>query len=189
MPHIFELAPSARAKCRGCGLAIAKGDLRFGERLPNPFAAGENAENVEMTHWFHLWCAAFRRPEALLATLPDATAEGDHVDHIERKDELVHEAELGVAHRRLPRVSTVERASSGRATCRACKELIAKDTWRMALVFYEEGRFVPSGFVHIGCVPSYCETTAVMPRVKHFSPALTESDAAEIVAALAQAGA
>jgi hypothetical protein len=175
MPHIFELAPSARAKCRGCGLAIAKGELRFGERLPNPFADGEN---VEMTHWFHLWCAAFRRPEALLATLPDATVE------IDRRDELVREAELGVAHRRLPRVGGAERASSGRATCRACKELIAKDSWRVALVFYEEGRFVPSGFVHVACVPSYCETTAVMPRVRHFSPALAESDAAEIEAAL-----
>ena len=175
MPHIFETAPSGRAKCRGCGLAIGKGELRFGERLPNPFADGEN---VELTHWFHLACAAYRRPEAFLATVPDATVE------IDRQAELVHEAELGVAHRRLPRLSTAERASSGRATCRACKELIAKDTWRIALVFYEEGRFVPSGFVHVGCVPSYCETVAVMPRVRHFSPALTESEAAEIAGLL-----
>lgn len=176
MPHIFELAPSARAKCRGCGLAIAKGELRFGERLPNPFADGEG---VEMTHWFHLWCAAFRRPEAFIAALPDAPGE------IARKDEMLHEAELGVAHRRLPRVGGAERASTGRATCRACKELIAKDTWRIALVFYEEGRFTPSGFVHVACVPSYCETVAVMPRIRHFSPALTESDTAEIVSQLA----
>lgn len=176
MPHVFELAPSARAKCRGCGLAIAKGELRFGERLPNPFADGEN---VEMTHWFHLMCAAFRRPEALLAALPDAPGE------VDRKEEMIHEAELGVAHRRLPRLSTAERASSGRAACRSCKELIPKDTWRIALVFYEEGRFMPSGFVHVTCVPSYCETTAVMPRIRHFSPALTDSDAAEIAAKLA----
>ena len=174
MPHVFELAPSARAKCRGCGLAIAKGELRFGERLPNPFADGEN---VEMTHWFHLWCAAFRRPESFIATVPDATVE------IDRKDEMLHEAELGVAHRRLPRVGGAERASSGRATCRSCKELIAKDSWRVALVFYEEGRFVPSGFVHVTCVPTYCETTAVMPRVRHFSPGLSDADAAEIEAA------
>jgi hypothetical protein len=175
MPHVFELAPSARAKCRGCGLAIAKGELRFGERLPNPFADGEN---VEMTHWFHLPCAAYRRPESFLATVPDATVE------IERKAELVHEAELGVSHRRLPRVSTAERASSGRATCRHCKELIAKDTWRIALVFYEEGRFVPSGFVHVTCAPAYSETAEIMPRVRHFSPALTDADAAEIQAFL-----
>jgi len=176
MPHLFEVAPSARAKCRGCGLAIAKGELRFGERLPNPFADGEN---VEMTHWFHVACAAFRRPEAFLATVPEATVE------IDQKDRWVREAELGVAHRRLPRLSGAERASSGRATCRACKELIAKDTWRVALVFYEEGRFVPSGFIHVGCLPSYCETTDVMPRIRHFSPGLTESDLAEVSSALA----
>ncbi len=122
--------------------------------------------------------AALRRPEAFIAALPDATAE------IEGKDLLLHEAELGVAHRRLPRLSTAERASTGRASCRACKALIARDTWRLALVFYEEGRVMPSGFVHVGCVPSYCETDAVMPRVRHFSPALTENDAAEIAAAL-----
>jgi hypothetical protein len=174
MPHLFELAPSARAKCRGCGLAIGKGELRFGERLPNPFADGEN---VEMTHWFHVVCAAYRRPEAFLATVPETTVD------IDQKDALVREAERGVAQRRLPRVSGAERASSGRATCRACKELIAKDTWRVALVFYEEGRFVPSGFVHVGCLVSYCETAEVMPRIRHFSPALTAEDAAEIAAA------
>ena len=179
MPHIFELAPSARAKCRGCGLAIAKGELRFGERLPNPFATGENADNVEMTHWFHVTCAAYRRPESFLATVPDATAE------IEHKADLVHEAELGVAHRRLPRLGGAERASSGRATCRNCKELIPKDTWRIALVFYEEGRFVPSGFVHVACVAAYCETVEVMPRIRHFSAALTETGAAELAAELA----
>src|SRR4051812_9958444 len=176
MPHVFEVAPSARAKCRGCGLAIAKGELRFGERLPNPFADGEN---VEMTHWFHLACAAFRRPESFLATVAESSTE------IDRQAELVREAELGVTHRRLPRVSTAERASSGRAACRNCKELIPKDTWRIALVFYEEGRFVPSGFVHVTCVPAYCETTDVMPRVRHFSPGLTDADAAEIAAQIA----
>ena len=175
MPHIFEPAPSARAKCRGCGLAIAKGELRFGERLPNPFADGEN---VEMTHWFHVPCAAYRRPESFLATLPEAAVE------IDRKAELVHEAELGVAHRRLPRVSTAERASTGRAACRHCKELIAKDTWRIALLFYEEGRFTPSGFVHVACLPAYCETAEVMPRVRQFSPALSDSDVAEIASQL-----
>jgi hypothetical protein len=179
MPHIFEVAPSARAKCRGCGVAIAKGELRFGERLPNPFATGENADNVEMTHWFHVTCAAYRRPEAFLATVPDTTAE------IDRKAELVHEAELGVAHRRLPRLSAAERASSGRATCRQCKELIPKDAWRIALVFYEEGRFSPSGFVHVSCVPAYFETTEIMPRLRHFSPGLTEADAGEIASQLA----
>ena len=46
MPHVFEPAPTGRAKCRGCGRPIAQGDLRFGERIPNPFAEGET------TLWF-----------------------------------------------------------------------------------------------------------------------------------------
>ena len=32
-----------------------RGELRFGERLPNPFAEGE------MTVWFHPLCAAYKR--------------------------------------------------------------------------------------------------------------------------------
>lgn len=30
-----------------------------------------------------------------------------------------------------------ERASTGRATCRQCKTLIPKGTWRLALAFYD----------------------------------------------------
>jgi hypothetical protein len=142
------------------------GALRFGERLPNPYAD----EGGEMTHWFHLTCAAYRRPEPFLETLA-ATAVP-----IADVDQLTQHAQLGVTHRRLPRVSTAGRASSGRATCRACKDSIAKDTWRIALVFYEDGRFVPSGFIHAGCTGPYIETTDVMDRVKHFSPDLSAAD-------------
>ncbi|MFI5177094.1 MAG: hypothetical protein ACHQO8_00935 [Vicinamibacterales bacterium] len=170
MAHVIEPASSGRAKCRGCGDRIAAGDLRFGERLPNPFAD----DDAEMTHWFHLRCAAFRRPEPLIETL-----EGTAVEVADR-DDLLREARLGVAHRRLPRVSATARASSGRATCRACREPIAKDAWRISLVFYEDGRFVPAGFVHVTCAASYFETTDVMSRVTHFSPALTDTDLAEI---------
>lgn len=177
MAHVIEAATSGRAKCRGCGERIASGERRFGERLPNPFAEGE----AEMTHWFHLRCAAFRRPEAVLETLEAGPAD------LADRDELIREARAGVEHQRLPRLSTVERASSGRAACRACREPIAKDAWRISLVFYEEGRFVPAGFVHLACAASYFETSELMSRVKHFSPALTEAEAAEIGAALAPA--
>jgi len=170
MPHVIERAPSGRAKCRGCGEKIAGGALRFGEQLPNPFATGENADNALMTHWFHLTCAAYRRPEAFLEGLAAVT------ETIDDRATLEREAALGVAHRRLPRVSTAERAPTGRATCRACKTLIDKDTWRLALVFYEEGRFVPSGFIHAKCVKEYIETTDLRARVKHFSPALSDAD-------------
>jgi len=174
MPHIFEQAPSARAKCRGCGEKIASGDWRFGEALPNPFAEGEGW----MTHWYHLTCGAFRRPEPFLEAIPTAPAELPDRERLER------EAQRGVTHRRLPRVSTAERASTARAACRECKEKIEKDAWRISLLYYEDGRFSPSGFVHVGCAAKYFETAEIMPRVKHFSPALSADDLQQIETAL-----
>ena len=174
MAHTIERAPTGRAKCRGCAGAIARDEWRFGERLPNPF----DEKGGEMTHWFHLTCGAYRRPEPFLEALTAST------DTIEGRETLEAEAGLGAAHRRVPRVSTAERASSGRATCRACKAAIDKDTWRIALVFEQDGRFVPSGFVHIACAPGYFETPAILPRLRHFSPALTDADLMEIAAAL-----
>jgi ribosomal protein L37AE/L43A len=170
MAHVVERATSGRAKCRGCGSRIAAGEWRFGERLPNPFAD----DGGEMTHWFHPACAAFRRPEPFLealATMPEG---------IDQRERLEREARLGVEHRRLPRVNTAERASSSRATCRSCREPIEKGAWRVSLVYYEEGRFMPSGFVHIRCAPAYFETAEIVDRLRHFSPVLDESGLAEI---------
>jgi Poly(ADP-ribose) polymerase and DNA-Ligase Zn-finger region len=176
VPHVIETATSGRAKCRACSRPIAKGELRFGERLPNPFAEGD------MTHWFHPACAAFMRPEPFLEALSATT------DPIADRDWLEAEARLGTTHRRLPRAHTVERASSGRAACRSCRQPIAKDSWRISLLYDEEGRFVPSGFIHLGCASTYFETTDLMRRLRHFSPGLTDAEADEIRAGLAQTG-
>ena len=171
MAHLVEQASSGRAKCRGCGGKIAAGEWRFGERLPNPFAD----DGGEMTHWFHLQCAAYRRPEAFLQAVrsPDGPA-------IEDRERLEREAELGVAHHRVPRASAAEKAATGRATCRFCKSLIEKGAWRISLVFYEDGRFTPAGFVHATCAAAYFETPDILGRVKHFSPALAEADFVEL---------
>jgi len=167
MPHLLEIAPTGRATCRACGGKIAGKEWRFGERLPNPYA---DEEGAEMTRWYHLACAAYRRPDALLETLPEAPPE------LPDRARLEAEAQLGVAHRRVPRVSTADHAATARATCRHCKEPIAKGAWRIALLYYEDGRVMPSGFVHASCASGYFETTAIMPRLAHFSPALTAED-------------
>lgn len=161
--HVIEPAASGRAKCRGCSQPIAKGELRFGERMPNPYGDGE------MTLWFHLPCGAYKRPEPFLEVLglTDAT--------IDDKASLESKARFGSAHRRLPRLDKAEQAPTGRARCRSCKEAIAKKTWRISLVFYEEGRFEPSGFIHAGCAKEYFETTDIMDRMQHFSPTLDAS--------------
>jgi len=172
VPHLIEPAATGRSKCRGCGEAIAAGVLRFGETVPNAFGEGE------ATHWFHLDCGAFRRPEPFLEALDSTTAA------IEDAERLKAEAGLGVGRERLTRLNGAERDKSGRAQCRSCKAAIAKGAWRIPLVFYEEGRFMPAGFIHPGCAQAYVETTDVMPRLQRFAKGLTEADLAEIAAEL-----
>jgi hypothetical protein len=169
MAHVFEAAPTGRAKCRGCNQAIAKGETRFGERLPNAFGEGE------MTLWFHPLCAAYKRPESLLEALgasPEAALD---------REALERAAQASMAHRRLPRVDGAERSPSGQAKCRHCREPIEKGTWRIRLVFYEEGRFSPGGFIHLGCRAEYFEGHDVLEPVLHFSPKLAEGERAELV--------
>jgi hypothetical protein len=168
VPHHIEPATTGRSKCRGCGEAIAAGVLRFGETVPNAFGEGE------ATQWFHLGCGAFKRPEPFLEALDSATAAIDDAEQLR-----VH-ARSGVEHERLPRITGAERDKSGRAQCRSCRATIAKGAWRIPLDFYEEGRFMPSGFIHAGCAQAYFQTTDVMPRLRHFAKGLTEADLAEI---------
>jgi len=168
MPHVIEPAPTARAKCRGCGRPIAQGELRFGERLPNPFADGE------MTLWFHPVCAAYKRPEPLLEALAERT------EPLDGQERLEQAARAGVEHRRLPRIDGAGRAPTGRASCRSCRGPIAKGDWRIALVFFEEGRFSPGGFIHARCAGAYFETSDVLVRVRHFAPGLDEPDLSDL---------
>jgi hypothetical protein len=51
-------------------------------------------------------------------------------------------------------------------------------------VFYEEGRFSPSGFVHLRCREPYFETKDVLAPALHFSPDLTDEDRADLRRAL-----
>jgi hypothetical protein len=164
--HTFEPAASGRSKCRGCGQALPKGELRFGERLPNPFAEGE------MTLWFHPLCAAYKRPEAMLETLASGVAAPD-------RDALERAAGESLAHARLRRIDGAERAK-GQATCRHCREPIPKGAWRIRLVFYEEGQFNPSGFIHLECRRPYFDADASLEHVLQFSAALGDADREEL---------
>jgi hypothetical protein len=166
---VFEVAPSGRSKCRGCGEPIARGEWRFGERLPNPFAEGE------MTHWFHPGCAAYKRPDAILGALGEAPAE------LPSREELEKHARGSAAAARLPRIDGAERSPSSQARCRHCHEPIEKGTWRIRLVFYEEGTFSPSGFIHAACRKAYFETDAdILDQVLHFSRGLAADERGEL---------
>jgi len=172
MSHVFEPAASGRSKCRGCGLALARGEVRFGERLPNPYAEGA------MTLWFHPLCAAYRRPEAMLEALAESAHSGQD------RAALEHAATATLARPRLPRIDGAERAK-GQATCRHCRKPIPRGDWRIRLVYYDEGQFSPSGFIHLACAGSYFETADIGEPLLHFSPSLSDAEKQELRSALA----
>jgi hypothetical protein len=168
MAHTIEPATSGRAKCRGCGRNIKKDELRFGERLPNPFADGG-----DMTLWFHPLCAAFKRPEALAEVIGDSS--------LPSREQLEQIIEVGIAHRRVVRVDGIQRAPSARARCRQCREPIVKDDWRIPLAFFEDGMFNASGYVHAGCATGYFGTAELIDRIVHFNAeVLSDQDLEEI---------
>ncbi len=170
---MIETAKSGRARCRGCGKPIAKDTLRFGEAVPSGYGDGETRL------WFHLACAAYKRPETLLGALEGSPLCGDE------QARLRAVAEFGVAHRRVPRIDGVERASSGRARCRQCREPIEQGALRVRLVFFEEVQFNPSGFVHGTCARDYFETGDLLDRMTHFGESLAPADLDELRRVLA----
>ena len=176
MAHLFEPAKSGRARCRGCSQPIQRGELRFGEAVENPFGEGE------ATLWFHPLCAAYKRPEPLLLALGQGAAD------LPGREELERAARAASAHRRLVRIDGAERAPSGQAKCRSCREPIARGAWRIRLVFYEEGRFMPGGTVHFDCRGAYFEGHDVREPVLHFSHGLSPEELGELQRALEQPG-
>jgi ribosomal protein L37AE/L43A len=168
MPSVIERASSGRAKCRVCGQAIAKGEARFGEALPSAYGEGESL------FWFHLPCAACARPESLLPVLAETT------ESIAERAPIEALARAGLQQPRLCRIVRAERASSGRAKCRHCRELIAQGAWRISLHLFEEGRFTPIGTIHASCGVGYFGVEAPLERLKLPGNELGERELAEL---------
>jgi hypothetical protein len=145
--------------------------LRFGERLPSIFGEGQ------ATLWFHPLCAAYKRPQRFLEALVETTGSVPDRKLLERA------ALRSVAHERLQRIDAAERSPSGQAKCRSCHLPIARGSWRIRVVFYEEGRLTPGGYVHLGCRKLYFETDEILDQVLHFSPALSGADREEFIRA------
>jgi len=171
MPSVIERASTGRAKCRACSQPIAKGDERFGEALPNSYGEGESL------FWFHLPCAACARPESLLPVLEQSQASPS------TREALTALARDGIAHPRLCRITKAERASSGRARCRHCRELIEQGALRISLQMFEEGRFNPIGTIHATCGVHYFEVEPALERLRLPCNQLEE---AELEAVMAQ---
>jgi hypothetical protein len=175
MPDRLEPAASGRARCRACGSPIEKGALRFGEELPNAYGEGDAAS----VYWFHPRCAAHRRPEKLARRLREGEGGGAPPD----RESLLADADLGVAHPRLCRLAGGERAPSGRARCRLCRELIPSGAWRLRLTdFADSGFFEPLGFIHASCGPAYfgVPAEALAERLRIASPDIGAADLAAL---------
>lgn len=141
--HI-EQAKSGRAKCRRCRQVIPKGELRLGELVDNPYGEGQ------ASLWYHVRCAAIKRPQALLAALAGG---GEHALEAESERAL---AEAGAAHPALCSLASVEAAPSGRARCQHCHELIEKGTLRISRHNEADLMGIPTtSFIHLACISDY----------------------------------
>ena len=123
-----------------------------------------------MTLWFHPACAAYKRPEPLLQALAELPA------NLPGQARLESAARRSLSFQRLPRIDGAERAPSGQAKCRSCRQPIARGSWRIRLTFYEEGRFAAGGFVHLECRTAYFETPDVLDQLLYFSPDLSDAE-------------
>jgi hypothetical protein len=146
MAHKIEPAPSGRAACRGCKATIAKGTLRFGEEFQNPYSE----EGGLAYRYWHLPCAAEKLANELAATLAGYTGP---VDDREALDARIRE------HWR-PEMPYAERASSGRARCRACDVTIKKGEMRVAFERVYDSPMGPTkgaAYAHVGCLTRYLD--------------------------------
>jgi hypothetical protein len=130
-----------------------------------------------MTLWFHPLCAAYKRPQPLLEALEQTT------ESVADQESLRRAALRSVTYPHIPRIDGAEKSPSGQAKCRSCHEPIERGGWRIRIVFYEEGRFAPGGFLHLGCRSAYFETADVLEPVLRFSSALSEPERVELTRA------
>ncbi|HEX2733612.1 MAG TPA: hypothetical protein VHM70_18510 [Polyangiaceae bacterium] len=166
---LLEPASSGRATCRACAQKIAKGELRLGERLPNPYT------ETDTSYWFHLPCAAYRRSKSLLTVIEQQLGSAElQADPL--SPALRRVAELGREHYRLDRITKTELAPTGRARCRHCREAIASGSLRFALTIFQEGRFNPMGFVHATCAEAYFGTKDLLEHALHAAADLPEEE-------------
>lgn len=140
----IEHARSGRSKCRRCRETITKGELRFGYQTENPYGEGTS------TLWFHLACAAEKLPAALVEALEASDLE------IENKGQLLELGKIGASNEQLAQILGVEKAASGRAKCKHCKESIAKGALRVARENDGDLMAMPSkSFVHVTCAREF----------------------------------
>lgn len=144
MPNTIEVAKTGRAGCRTCKSPIGKGELRFGEEVPNAFSAGDMTFN-----WHHLACAAKKKPSALKQALDDTELE------VPNKPELEQAIEENKKNEKPTVLPYAEYAPTNRASCITCEEKIEKGVLRVAVQSEDDGSPMPRTgpkYLHPACV-------------------------------------
>jgi len=142
--------------------------MRFGEQVENAFGEGL------ATHWFHLMCAAEKRPEKL------AAAVATYTDELPERATLDSVIRSGIDNPKLTTVRRGERASSGRARCQHCRELIEKGALRVAVEREEESAMAALSYVHAKCAPEYLGSSGLFEKLRRTSPDLSQQDLSEL---------
>jgi hypothetical protein len=172
MADVIEPAATGRAACRGCREKILKGELRFGERAPSAFGEGEQ------TLWFHVACAAERRPHKLADALREYPGE------IPDRAALESVVTDGLSNPKLAEVARVERSPTGRATCQECHEKIGKDELRVAIEKDVEGMPPTTSFLHARCARKNLGDVGLENKLRRLAKNLSEGDLAKLQSSL-----
>ena len=141
MADKIEPATSARAKCRACKATIAKGELRFGEVVGNAYSGDDD----EMTLWYHLACAANKRPAKLTPAL--AKYKGSVPD----RAALIAKMKTTGKTTKLEKIRYAERSPTARAKCQHCRKVIARSALRLAITIDTDPTMPGLGFIHATC--------------------------------------
>jgi len=152
---VQEGARSSRSKCKTCRRKIDKGALRLGILIEGPYGTGYL--------WHHLTCAARRRSGDVEQAYADeawkqAKEPPKKLPSLDKLRALGEAAEKRREERKA--LPYVEPSPSGRARCKQCNELIAKDSMRVVLgrevEFGNQVRVGPVN-VHPACVADALE--------------------------------
>ena len=173
MPDLIEPSKTARAKCRRCGEKIEKGTLRFGERVENAFGDGE------ATLWFHIACAAEKRPDKLLGAF--SSFDGQVPD----RSELEIVCQAGIENPKLATVRRAEAAPTGRARCQSCREKIPKSSLRVAIEREDEMGMASVSFIHAGCAVEHLGSRGLLDKLRRMISNLSDEEIAQLESALA----
>ena len=83
-------------------------------------------------------------------------------------------------------LSAAALAESGEPRSHGSFRALCSSTGCNGVSIFEDGRISPGGSVHLGCRREYFETGDVLAALLQFSPALAESDRAELTRACAE---